>query len=57
MLYHIYQKQKEKNYRVEAYNMKDLINLTKYMKVLLSSLLRQLIQKRKKEDCSLKSVP
>lgn len=36
----IYIQKKEKKYKIKAYNMKDSINSTKYMKVLLNFLLK-----------------
>lgn len=48
-VYHnIYIKKKEKKYEIKAYSMKDLINLTKYIKILLSLLPKQFILKCKK---------
>ena len=43
MPYHIYQKQRDKKCGIKAYSMKDLMNLTKYIKVLQNLLPKQLI--------------
>lgn len=56
MSYYIYQEQRRKKYRVKAYSMKNSMNLIKYIKVLLSLLLKQFVWECKKEDSWLKSV-